>query len=137
MKVLKIAALVFAVAAAPMSLAIPGVAQVTTVDVQMAESAIVLAGSRAGRVAAIDHVPSVGVIRLDVHTGARFRDESIPDVSELRLLAGKYQGGIAKLRAALRNNPVTRTALASRGISISRVVGAQISSNGSLRLYLL
>ena len=49
MKVLKIAALVFAVAAAPMSLAIPCVAQVTTVDVQMAESAIVLAGSRAGR----------------------------------------------------------------------------------------
>jgi hypothetical protein len=34
-------------------------------------------------------------------------------------------------------NPVTRKALERRGISIARVVGVQVSSSGSLRVYLL
>ena len=44
--------------------------------------------------------------------------------------------GVAKLRQALRSNPATREALAKRGIDPGQVAGAQISSNGSLRLYI-
>ena len=112
-------------------------AQVTTVDVQMAESAIMLSGSRAASIAQIAHVPSIGVVRLDVRSTPRFSSESIPDVSEFRILAHKYSRGIGKLRSALQANPATRKALAERGIAISRVVGVQVSSSGSLRLYLL
>jgi len=137
MKYLKSAALAVVLLAAPAISAAPLVAQVTAIDTHMAQSAIMSAGSRAARVAHIAGVPSVGVVRLDVRTVPRFRDDSIPDVAEFRILAQKYSGGIGKLRSALRGNPATREALASRGIAVGRVVGAQISSNGSLRLYLL
>ena len=45
--------------------------------------------------------------------------------------------GISKLRKALAANPVTRNALAKRGIPIGIVAGVRVSSNGSLRLYVL
>jgi hypothetical protein len=137
MKSLKTVALAIALVASPAVTSLPLSAQVSEVDVHMAESAIISAGSRAARVARIDHVPSVGVIRLDFRSVPRFRNDSIPDVSEFRILAEKHARGIARLQAALNRNPATREALVDHGISVRRGVGAQISSNGSLRLYLL
>jgi hypothetical protein len=78
-----------------------------------------------------------GVVNLAIRRVPRFRNDSVPDVSEYRISAEKNAAGITRLRAALKANPVTRKALAARGISINRVVGVRISSNGSLLLYLL
>jgi hypothetical protein len=134
---LKAAALAAALVTSPIVLHAPLAAQVTEIDVHMAESAIMLSGTRAAKVAHVSRVPSIGVIRLDVRSVPRFRNDSIPDVSEFRILAEKYSRGIAKLRSALQANPATRKALAAHGISVNRVVGVQISSSGALRLYLL
>jgi hypothetical protein len=110
-------------------------AQVTGADIQMASSAILNAGNRAGRVKAIKKVPSVGVVRLDfAPTGRLWSDQ--PDPAEYRIMVRKNQAGVNKLRQALRANPATREALARRGIDPGQVAGAQVSSNGSLRLYI-
>ena len=130
-------ALAFLLAALPAGAASGSFAQVTSSDSYMAESAIMGAGSNAERVASLRDVPSVGVIRLDFRNLPRRRNDSVPDVSEFRILATKQARGIRRLRAALAANPVTRQVLASRGIAIDRVVGVKVSSNGSLRLYLL
>jgi hypothetical protein len=110
----------------------------TTSDLTTATAVIMSAGSRAAAIRALRHVPSVGVINLNTGHRMGLRDDSsVPDVSEFRIAASKYAGGIAKLRAALAANPVTRKALAKRGIAIGHVVGVKIGSNGALRLYLL
>jgi hypothetical protein len=114
---------------------IPADAQVTQLDAQMASSAIMNAGSRAARVKTIKKVPSVGVIRLDFGPPISLWS-NLPDPADYRIMVSKNQAGVNKLRQALRANPVTREALARRGISPSQVAGAQISSNGSLRLYI-
>ncbi len=101
-----------------------------------AEAAIISAGSRAGAVSRLKAVPSVGVINLNILRAPRFGSD-VPDIAEFRVSAGKNVSGINRLRNALASNPVTRRALGSRGISIGRVVGVDISSNGSLRLYVL
>jgi hypothetical protein len=101
-----------------------------------AEAAIMSAGSRAGAVSRLKAVPSVGVINLNIRRAPRFNSD-VPDVAEFRVSAGKNFSGIKRLRNALASNHVTRSALGSRGISIGRVVGVDISSNGSLRLYVL
>jgi len=101
-----------------------------------AEAAILSAGSRAAAISRLRAVPSVGVVNLNIRTVPRFRS-SETDVAEYRISAGKNFSGIKRLRNALAANPVTRRALGSRGISIGRVVGVDISSNGSLRLYVL
>lgn len=101
-----------------------------------AEAAIMSAGSRADAVSRLKAVPSVGVINLNIRRAPRFGSD-VPDVAEFRVSAGKNFNGIKRLRNALAANPVTRRALGSRGISIGRVVGVDISSNGSLRLYVL
>lgn len=137
MNFLKSAVLAIALAAMPLSAAVPALAQVSSIDVHMAQSAIMSAGTRAAQVARIVSVPSLGVVHLDSRTVPRLSDDSIPDVSEFRIMVQKNHDGIRKLRTALAGNPATRHALEERGISVSRVVGAQISSNGSLRLYLL
>lgn len=110
-------------------------AQVTQIDVQMASSAIMNAGKRATKVASLKKVPSVGVIRLDFRVAPTFRSD-LPDPAEYRILASRNAKGVAKLQQALRSNPVTREVLARRGISPSQVAGVQVSSNGSLRLYI-
>ena len=92
------------------------------------------AGNRASQVKAIKRVPSVGVVRLDVNPMSVFSD--LPDPAEYRIMVSRNAAGVAKLRQALRSNPVTRQALAKRGIDPGQVAGAQISSNGSLRLYI-
>jgi hypothetical protein len=101
-----------------------------------AEAAIMSAGSRAGAVSRLKAVPSVGVINLNIRQAPRFNSD-VPDVTEFRVSASKNFSGIKRLRNALASNPATRRALGSRGISVGRVVGVDISSNGSLRLYLL
>ena len=101
-----------------------------------AEAAILSAGSRAAAISRLRAVPSVGVVNLNIRTVPRFRS-SETDVAEYRISAGKNFSGIKRLRNALASNPATHRALGSRGISIGRVVGVDISSNGSLRLYVL
>ena len=101
-----------------------------------AEAAIMSAGSRAAAISRLKAVPSVGVVNLNIRWVPTFRSD-MPDVAEYRISAGKNSSGIKRLRNALAANPVTRRALASRGISIGKVVGVDISSNGSLRLYVL
>lgn len=101
-----------------------------------AEAAILSAGSRAAAISRLKAVPSVGVVNLSIRTVPRFRSDAT-DVSEYRISAGKNFNGIKRLRAALAANPATRRALASRGISIGRVVGVDVYSNGSIRLYIL
>jgi hypothetical protein len=114
---------------------VPGaLAQVSGADIQMANSAIINAGSRAAKVKAIKKVPSVGVVRLDVNSMSPF--SNLPDPAEYRIMVSKNAAGVNKLRQALRANPATRAALARRGIDASQVGGAMISSNGSLRLYI-
>jgi len=101
-----------------------------------AVAAMMSAGSRAGAVSRLKAVPSVGVVNLKFSRVQRF-DSNVSDVAAFRISAGKNLSGIKRLRNALAANPVTRRTLASRGISIGRVVGVDISSNGSLRLYVL
>lgn len=101
-----------------------------------AEAAILSAGSRVAAISRLRAVPSVGVVNLNIRTVPRFRSNET-DVAEYRISAGKNFSGIKRLRNALASNPVTRRALGIRGISIGRVVGVDISSNGSLRLYVL
>ena len=100
------------------------------------EAAIMSAGSKAAAVARLKSVPSVGVVNLSFRNVPRFRTNA-PDVSEFKVSASKNFGGIKRLRNALAANPVTRRALAVRGISISRVVGVDVYSSGSIRLYIL
>ncbi len=111
-------------------------AQVSEIDAQDAQSAILSAGSRAGRVAAIREVPSVGVVNLNTRRGFLGND-SVPSREEFRISASKNAGGIRRMQGALRSNRVTRAALAEHGVSPGAVVGVTISSNGSLRLYVL
>ena len=124
------AAIWYALPAAPMALA-----QVSGIDVQMASAAIISSGTRANRVKSITRVPNVGVVRLDAGP-TMLNWPNAMDPAEFRILARNNAAGVAKLQRELRANPVTRAALAKRGISPSQVAGAQISSNGSLRLYI-
>jgi hypothetical protein len=101
-----------------------------------AEAAILSAGSRAAAISRLRSVRSVGVVNLSFRNVPRFRTNA-PDVSEFKVSAGKNISGIRRLRAALAANPATRRALASRGIAIRRVVGVDVYSNGSIRLYVL
>jgi hypothetical protein len=135
MKRLRVWLTAMAILAAVPAVLLPANAQVTQVDAQMASSAIMNAGSRAARVKTITKVPSVGVIRLDFGPVISFWSD-LPDPAEYRIMVSRNQAGVNKLRQALRANPATREALASRGISPSQVAGAQISFNGSLRLYI-
>ncbi len=106
-------------------------------DTYKAEAAILSAGSRAAAISRLKSVPSVGVVNLNIrYAMSRFRDDA-HDVAAFKISAGKNFSGIRRLRAALAANPATRRALSVRGISVNRVVGVDIYSNGSIRLYIL
>lgn len=105
-------------------------------DAYKADAAILSAGSRAAAISRLKSVPSVGVVNLNIRYMSRFRDDS-HDVTAFKISAGKNFSGIRRLRAALAANPATRRALSVRGISVDRVVGVDIYSNGSIRLYKL
>ena len=105
-------------------------------DTYKADAAILSAGSRAAAISRLKSVPSVGVVNLNIRYMSRFRDDA-HDVAAFKISAGKNFSGIRRLRAALAANPATRRALSVRGISVNRVVGVDIYSNGSIRLYTL
>jgi hypothetical protein len=105
-------------------------------DTYKADAAILSAGSRAAAISRLKSVPSVGVVNLNIRYVSRFRDDA-HDVAAFKISAGKNFSGIRRLRAALAANPATRRALSVRGISVNRVVGVDIYSNGSIRLYTL
>lgn len=126
-------AAVFAIAPAS---TLPMTAHAQSADYAAGTSIIMAAGSRAAQVRALRAVPSVGVVDLN-RLPLMAWDDSGPDLLEYRNSASRNAAGIRKLRAALAGNPVTRAALEDRGISIQHVVGVRISSNGSLRLYML
>jgi hypothetical protein len=135
MKNLRVLMMAAALLAAAPAAAPDALAQVSGSDVQRSTSAIMYAGKRAGEVRAIKRVPSVGVVRLD--TGPTInRWSDAPDPAEYRIMVSRNAAGVNKLRQALRANPVTREALARHGIDPGQVAGVQISSNGSLRLYI-
>lgn len=106
-------------------------------DATMAQVAMMSAGARAAQIRKIRTVPSIGVIRLDLTYVPTKYNEHEEDRAFFNRMASRHAGDIQKLRSALRANPVTRSALAKRGIPINRIVGVQIGSNGSLRLYFL
>jgi hypothetical protein len=116
--------------------AAPAVAQVTSIDSHSAEAAIISAYRRAPEIARIKNVPSLGVIDLSFNASVRFRS-NLPDVAEFRHSAEQNAAGINALRKALSKNPATRAALAQHGIAVGRVVGVDIGSTGSLRVYVL
>jgi hypothetical protein len=111
------------------------------------EATIMRSGATAPKVARIKKVPSVGIVNLRrLHSGFYFNFRNnrdpldnlvTPAFLEYRLIVDRNRAGVKRLRAALKANPVTRKALATRGISINRVVGVELSSNGSLRVYVL
>jgi hypothetical protein len=113
-------------------------AQVSTVDSLAAEIAILDAAARAVAVAQIDEVPSVGVINLAFgRTVSAFAKNSSPSPQDYQLEAEKNAYGVQRLQRALHANPATRAALRQHGVGVDEVVGVDISSNGSLRLYVL
>jgi hypothetical protein len=130
-----IIALVFGLAVFSLS-PICASAQVTESDVFSAESAILSAGSRAAEISQLGQIPSVGVVNLAIRSTPR-RNHNIPDVQAFRISAERNFAGIHRLRAALAANPATRAALADHGVRVSHVVGVDISSNGSMRIYIL
>jgi hypothetical protein len=109
-------------------------AQVGQSDVQPAIASIMNAGTRADRVKSIKKVPSVGVIRLDMPV-VPLMGGDVPSWQEFKILVQRNYAGVSKMRKALMANPVTRAALAKYRIDPSQIAGAQISSRGSLRLY--
>lgn len=138
MKIIKAAAVALAlfgtIAMSPATVRI-AVAQVSQIDAQASQSAIMAAGRRAAQVPGIKKVPSVGVIRLDV-PGFAFEVNGIPTPQEYRIMVQKNAGGVAKLQKALAANPVTSAALARVRVQPWQVAGVQIGSNGALRLYI-
>lgn len=130
MRVLPIATILFS-----LMLPLPAALAFHDTEVPQIEAAIMSAGSRALQVPGIKKVPSVGVLNLRIiHVPGA---SNIIDINEFRIMAQHRAGGIAKLRSALKANPVTRKALAKHGVNIDRVIGVRISSGGSLRVYLI
>ena len=102
-----------------------------------AEAAMLSAGKRASAVSKLQAIPGVSVVNLSVRFMTLSSSSGAPDMDAFRASAEKNAKGIWRLRAALAINPVTRHALASRGISIDRVVGVDIYSSGSIRVYIM
>jgi hypothetical protein len=102
------------------------------------DAVIIRSGSTAAKVSKIRSVPAVGVVNLRFAAKPRlFADSDFDTIDDYRLTVERNYTGVKRLRAALRANPATRRALADAGISISRIVAADVSSNGSLRVYVL
>lgn len=132
---LALAALLFT--AVPAALPTAAHAQMSSQEATMATVAIMSAGQRAAAVARIDHVPAVGAVRLKRQIMRLNEEDDGADFTNFAAEASRHHAGIARLRAALARNPATAEALARHHIDIGDVVGVMVSSNGSLRLYLL
>jgi hypothetical protein len=123
----------FSVFATPLSGASASTAIIAGVPV---DAVIMRAGATAAKIKRLKSVPSVGLIDLSKRRGPRYASE-FDAIIEYRLAVQRNAGGVKALRAALRGNAVTRRALTSRGIDISRVVGVDVGSNGALRVFIL
>jgi hypothetical protein len=125
--------LLFSVFATPLSGASASTAIIAGVPV---DAVIMRAGATAAKIKRLKSVPSVGLIDLSKRRGPRYASE-FDAIIEYRLTIQRNARGVKVLRAALRGNAVTRKALTSRGIDISRVVGVDVGSNGALRVFIL
>jgi hypothetical protein len=114
-------------------------AQATSINGVPVEATIMRAGSTAQKVARIKSVPAVGIIKIRRDFDGTFRRgiDRQDAIAAAKISAERNSSGVNKLRKALRNNPATRNALASYGISINRIVGVDVGSNGALRVYVL
>jgi hypothetical protein len=111
------------------------------------EAIVMRSGSTAAKVRKLKSVPSVGVTNVRARGGIyftpRFRDnrrytnvfddDPFFDRFDNRLLISRNSAGVKRLQVALRSNPVTRRAL--RRVNINRVIGADVYSDGSIRVY--
>ena len=97
------------------------------------EAVIMRAGAAASKISHIRSVPSVGVVNLKRFAPRLLRDDY--DYSDYKVSVEKNYAGVQRLRNALKSNPSTRRALAAHGIAISRVVAADVYSNGSIKVY--
>ena len=111
-------------------------APVSEIDASSAESAILSSGKTAAKIAHLSQVPSVGAIDLSFRRNASDNGD-IPNATQFGIMVEKHAGGVSALRQALSANPVTRAALREHNLAIGKIVGADVSSNGSLRLYFL
>jgi hypothetical protein len=123
----------FSVFATPLSGASASTAIIAGVPV---DAVIMRAGATSAKIKRLKSVPSVGLIDLSKRRGPRYAAE-FDAIIEYRLTIQRNARGVKVLRAALRGNAVTRKALTSRGIDISRVVGVDVGSNGALRVFIL
>ncbi len=124
------------VLAATILLALPmtSQAQVDTSNYSESASSILSAGSASAKIRNLKSVPSLGIVRVQFGFVPRLSDDG-ENTSTLLISAERNSAGIAKLRSALLGNSVTRNALEQHGVSINRVIGANVGSNGSLRLF--
>jgi hypothetical protein len=109
-------------------------AQVDSSNYSESASAILSAGSASAKIRTLKSVPSVGVVRVQFGFVPRLSNDG-ENTSTLLLSAERNSAGIAKLRAALAVNPVTRNVLELHGVPLSKVIGVNVGSNGSLRLF--
>jgi hypothetical protein len=130
MRFLQLALIVLGLAFAPLQAQAWGL--ISSTESYIAFSAMQNAGRTADKVRTIKKVPSVGILSLRVPM--MFDGPSYPQYATF---ASRNAAGISKLRSALAANPVTRNALAKHGVPIGIVAGVRVSSNGSLRLYVL
>lgn len=120
--------------AAALAAATPAVAGISGSDPFEAYSAVLGAGQNAVAVRHLRNVPSVGVVHVD--NGAVSPTSKYGEIAnDILITADKKASGIGALRNALSANPVTRHALAAHGVDIGRVIGVQIGSSGSLRVF--
>ena len=109
-------------------------AQVDSSNYSETASAILSAGSASAKIRSLKSVPSLGIVRVQFGFVPRLSNDG-ENTSTLLLSAERNSAGIAKLRSALAGNPVTRQTLQQHGVSINHVIGANVSTNGSLRLF--
>ena len=110
-------------------------AQLTQYNFDNAISGMMSASSRAAQVIKLRRVSSITVVRLKQIVVFRHPGEE-PELPPLKISAQKNAAGIARLRNALRSNPATRDALTAKGISINRVVAAEILANDTLKVFI-
>ena len=111
-------------------------AQLTQYNFDDAISGMMSAGSRAAKVAKLRQVSSITVVRLKQIVVFRHPGDE-PELPAVKISAQKNAAGIARLRAALRSNPVTSAALAAKGISVNRILAVEIIANDTLKIFIL
>ena len=109
-------------------------AQLDSVEINEATSAILDAGPTATQIGRLHHVPSVGVIDLAGGFVSPFSHRG-EQISTLEILAERNSNGVNKLRHALSANPVTRRTMADHGVDAKHVIGVSIGGTGSLRFF--